>query len=119
MTGDDLHRIGGAEIENLRLKAREGALKPPGISALKASTPAEAALTLRAVFPEAVELHEAAKIVATTSMEKIRAAGFDVIPAPSRRLPNHWRIIHPGGAAGFTDENLAKLSQAFAETRGL
>jgi len=32
----------------------------------------------------------------------LRAAGFDVIPDPSARLPTHHRLIHPDGVAGFT-----------------
>jgi hypothetical protein len=46
--------------------------------------------------------------------------GFDVIPVPTSNFPNHGRIIHPtDGAAGFTPENLEKLSQAFTNTMGL
>lgn len=29
---------------------------------------------------------------------------------------NHARVIHPQGLAGFTDENLEKLSKVFKET---
>lgn len=111
----DIHRIGGGSVENLRLKPQEARLNPPGISVLKAPTPREAADQIRAAFPRAVDLHEAAKIVGTTTVEKIRAAGFDVIPDPSRKLPNHHRLIHPDGAAGFSDENLQKLSEAFTD----
>lgn len=112
----DIHRIGGGSVENLRLKPQEATLNPPGISVLKALTPHEAAEQIRAAFPRAVDLHEAAKIVGTTTVEKIRAAGFDVIPNPSRRLPNHHRLIHPDGTTGFSDENLRKLSEAFTDT---
>ncbi len=112
----DIHRIGGGSVENLRLKPQETRLNPPGISVLKAPTPREAADQIRAAFPRAVDLHEAAKLVGTTTVEKIRAAGFDVIPDPSRKLPNHHRLIHPDGAAGFSDENLQKLSEAFTDT---
>ncbi|MFO0967047.1 MAG: hypothetical protein U0793_15885 [Gemmataceae bacterium] len=52
--GKDFHRIGGAAIENLRLKPRERRLGKPGISVLKADTPAshgfrddDGALTMR------------------------------------------------------------------------
>ena len=51
-----------------------------------------------------------------TTEDAIRGAGFDVMPDPTRRFPNHHRIIHPEGAAGFTDENLARLSEAFTDT---
>jgi hypothetical protein len=114
----DIHRIGGGTVENLRLKPAEAALHPPGISVLKAPTPGEAAEQIRAAFPKAAGLHEAAKTVGTSSEELIRSAGFDIIANPTRRLPNHQRIIHPDGVGGFTDENLAKLAEVFTNTTG-
>jgi hypothetical protein len=117
-TAEGIHRIGGASIENLRLKPKETQLNPPGISVLKAPTPGEAASEMRAGYPGATGLHEAAKTVGSSTTEAIRSAGFDVIPVPSRRLPNHHRLTHPDGAAGFTDENLARLAEAFTNTTG-
>jgi hypothetical protein len=114
----DIHRIGGASVENLRLKPKEAKLNPPGISVLKTPTPGEAAAEMRAAYPDATGLHEAAKTVGSSTTEAIRGAGFDVIPTPSRRLPNHYRLIHPEGVAGFTDENLARLAQVFTNTTG-
>lgn len=114
----DVHRIGGASVENLRLKPREAALAPPGISVLVCDSPQEAADQMRTTFPRAVDLHAAARVVGSSSAELIRAAGFDIMEAPSKPLPNHHRIIHPDGAAGFTDENLARLATAFDETTG-
>jgi hypothetical protein len=114
----DIHRIGGAGIENLRLKPAEAKLNPPGISVLKAPTPAQAAADIRAAYPAAVGLQEAAKTVGSSTGEAIRGAGFDVMASPTRRLPNHHRIIHPDGAAGFTDENLERLSQVFTDSKG-
>jgi hypothetical protein len=73
---------------------------------------------MRAAFPRARALHRAAKTVGSSSEELIRSAGFDVIPAPSATLPNHHRIIHPDGAAGFNDENLARLAEVFENTTG-
>ena len=113
-----IHRIGGGTIENLRLKLAEAALNPPGISVLMTPTPGEAAAQMRATFPKAAGLHEAAKTVGTTSVDLIRSAGFDVIANPTRTLPNHHRIIHPEGSAGFGDENLARLAQVFTNTMG-
>ena len=115
----DIHRIGGGEVENLRLKPQEARLNTPGISVLKTSTPREAADQIRAAFPRAIDLHEAAKVVGTSTTEKIRAAGFDIIADPSRKLPNHHRLIHPDGAAGFSAENLRKLADAFTDTSGV
>jgi hypothetical protein len=112
------HRIGGASVENLRLKPTEMNLQPPGISVLRASTPARAAAEMRTAYPDAKKLHEAAKTIGSTTGDAIRSAGFDVIPLPSLRLPNHHRIIHPAGAAGFSDENLARLEPAFTQTTG-
>jgi hypothetical protein len=63
-------------------------------------------------------LQEAAKIIGSTNAEKIRAAGIDVIPNASRKLPSHHRIIHPDGAIGFKNENLKRLSEAITNTEG-
>lgn len=114
----DIHRIGGATVDTLRLKPKEAKLTPPGISVLKAPSPGAAAADMRAAYPDATGLHEAAKTVGSSTTEAIRKAGFDVIPTPSKRLPNHHRIVHPDGAAGFTDENLKRLAEAFTNTTG-
>jgi hypothetical protein len=114
----DMHRIGGSSVDNLRLKPREEMLNPPGISLLQAPSPGEAARQIREAFPAADGLHEAAQVIGSTTADKIRSAGFDVIPNPTRKLPNHYRLIHPDGVAGFNDENLARLSAVFTETSG-
>jgi len=114
----DMHRIGGSSVENLRLKPREATLNPPGISLLHATSPGEAARQMREAFPAADGLHEAAQVIGSTTVDKIRSAGFDVIPNPTKKLPNHYRLIHPDGVAGFNDENLARLSAVFMETSG-
>jgi hypothetical protein len=105
-------------VENLRLKPREAALDIPGIFVIKAPTPGAAAKELRTGLPRARMLHEQAKTIGTTSEEAIRSVGFDIIPAPSTALPNHHRIIHPEGAAGFRDENLSRLADVFTNTTG-
>jgi hypothetical protein len=117
-TVGDMHRIGGSSVESLRLKPREATLNPPGISLLQAPSPGEAARQIRAVFPAADGLHEAAQVIGSTTVDNIRGAGFDVIFNPTKKLPNHYRLIHPDGVAGFSDENLARLSAVFAETSG-
>ena len=117
-TPGQIHRIGGGTLENLRLKPAETGLNPPGISVLKTPTPGEAAAQMRAAFPKAAGLHEAAKMVGTTSEDSIRDAGFDVIANPTKKLSNHHRIIHPDGVAGFSDENLARLVEVFFNTTG-
>jgi hypothetical protein len=109
----DIHRIGGGSVENLRLKPTDARLNPPGISVLQAATPAEAAQQIREAFPEGTDLCRAASTVGSTNTAKIREAGFEIIPKPSRRLPNHYRIIHQDGTAGFNDENLKQLAEAF------
>jgi hypothetical protein len=83
-----------------------------------AATPGEAARQIRIAFPMATVLHQEAHTVASASEESIRQAGFDVIAAPTRMLSNHYRIVHPNGAAGFNDTNLAKLAAAFVTTTG-
>lgn len=114
----DIHRVGGASVENLRLKPKEATLHPPGISVLKSPTPGQAAAEMRAAYPDASGLQEATRTVGSSTPEAIRNAGFDVIPVPSRRLPNHHRLIHPDGVAGFTDENLKRLAAVFTNTTG-
>lgn len=114
----EVHRIGGAGVENLRLKPREATLDVPGISVLKAATPEAAASAMRAAFPKAKALHDLATTVGTASEEAIRGAGFDVLATPSDSLPTHYRIIHPDGVAGFPDDNLARLAAVFQDTTG-
>jgi hypothetical protein len=114
----DVHRIGGGSVENLRLKPREAALDVPGISVIKASTPGAAAQEMRTGLPKAKGLHGQAKTIGTTSEEAIRRVGFDIIPTPSTALPNHHRIVHPEGVAGFNDANLAELAEVFVNTTG-
>jgi len=110
-----IHRIGGCKIANLRLKDREKALNPPGISVIMASTADEARQQIRQAFPRASGLREQTKLIASTSATAIRSAGFDVVPQPTKSLPSHCRIVHPLGAAGFNDVDLARLAQAFIE----
>jgi hypothetical protein len=112
------HRGGGASVENLRLKPKEAKFNPPGISVRMAPTASAAAQELRTGYPNATKLHGQAKVVGSASIDAIQKAGFDVIPKPSARLPNHRRLVHPDGAAGFSDENLARLAEAFVNTTG-
>ena len=117
-TTNQLHRISGGDIDNLRLKPAEERLIPPGISVLRFGTPGEAAAAIRAAFPKASRLRAAATTVGSVSEESIRAAGFDLFADPSRKLPTHYRIVHPNGVSGFTDANLARLAAAFVTTTG-
>ena len=112
---NDIYRIGGGSIENLRLKPAEVGLNPPGISVFKGGSPADAAGRMKAAFPNATKLHESAKIVGSSTVVAIQCAGFDIRPDPTKKFPDHHRITHPEGAAGFVDENLARLSEAFTD----
>ena len=115
-----VHRVGGGDEKNLGLKPAEAKLNPPGISVLIGGTPADTAADFRRVFGPRSSLGRLASTVGTAEIEQIRKAGFDVIPAPTKNFPNHGRIIHPTqGAAGFTPENLQKLSPVFTNTTGL
>jgi hypothetical protein len=105
-------------VENLRLKPREATLDPPGISLLQAPAPGEAARQIREAFPAANALHATAQVVASTTVDKIRQSGFDVFPNPTKKFPQHYRLIHPEGVGGFTDANLLRLSAVFRETSG-
>jgi hypothetical protein len=109
----DIHRIGGGSVANLRLTSQESAMKIPGFSVLKADTPEEAAFQMNDAFPGATQLVTKAKIVGSTSLQLIHGAGFDLMPDPTRKFPNHHRVIHRDGVAGFTDKNLSQLATAF------
>jgi len=116
-----VHRLGGGELANLRLKASERALAPPGISVFLGGTAQEAADQMRGVFRDKRKyqrLHRLAATVGSATIEVIRQAGFDVIPDPTSRFVNHGRIIHPRGEAGFDDASLAKLARVLHDTTG-
>src|SRR5437764_14956088 len=116
---DPCHRIGGGDPANLKLRAAEANLNPPGISVLVGGTPQQAAADFRRVFGPRSTIGKKATVVGTASLGKIRDTGFDVIDDPTTNFPNHGRLIHPTeGAAGFTDETLKPLSQAFSDQRG-
>ncbi len=70
-------------------------------------------------FPLSRKWREAAHTVGTITATALRAAGFEIMPDPTTRFPNHARLIHPRGAAGFTDENLETLAATFRNTPGL
>jgi hypothetical protein len=113
-----VHRIGGRDIANLRLKQKEQALSPPGISLLAGGSPAEAAEQTRQAFPDPVKfarLHESSRVVASATVAAIQTAGFDVHPEPSAKFPNHVRLTHHDGIAGFSDANLAQLTNVFQD----
>lgn len=85
---------------------------------LKSSSPSQAAINIRKALEDATDLHEAAKTIGSITIELVRSVGFDVMPNPSKRIPNHHRIVHPDGIAGFSEENLARLSDVFTNTTG-
>ena len=88
------------------------------ISVIKAPSPSDAVREMRTGLPRAKILHVLSKTVGTASVEGIRSVGFDIIPMPSASLPNHYRMIHPDGVAGFNDANLGRLSEIFHNTTG-
>jgi hypothetical protein len=115
-----VHRVGGGDEINLALKPHEVNLDPPGISVLIGGAPADAAAAFRRVFGPKSILGKAASTMGTAAIDQIRASGFDVVCIPTNSFPNHGRIIHPtDGAAGFTPENLRRLSQVFTNSTGL
>jgi hypothetical protein len=117
--GDDvaIHRIGGGSVENLALKPTEEDLDPPGISVFHGGRPGEAAAAMRRHFPRMARRGKA--VVGSTIALKVRAAGFNVIMNPTPRFPQHARLIHPAGVAGFTRENLERLAKCFDNQEGL
>jgi hypothetical protein len=112
-----VHRVGGGSASNLALKPAEARLEPPGISTLAGGTPAQAAEAMRRRFPRMAPRGKT--VVGSTTAGKIREAGFDVIMNPTTNFPNHARLAHPGGAAGFSGENLERLAQGFQDHTGL
>ena len=117
--GDDvpIHRIGGGSVANLGLKPVEATLEPPGISTFQGGTAAEAAETMRRQHPRMAP--RGRTVVGSTSAGQVRSACFDVIIDATRRFPQHARLIHPDGVAGFNRENLERLSKCFEDHSGL
>lgn len=112
------HRIGGGHVINLSLSPLDAQQTPPGISMLLGGTPQEAAAQMRLAFPRSRKWQEAAQTVGTTTAARIREAGFEIVPDPTMRFPNHARLIHPRGVSGFTGEALATLAATFCNTVG-
>lgn len=114
-----VHRIGGGGVDNLSLKPKEQLLSPPGFSVLVGGTAEEAAEQMRQAFPDAIkfsQIHRLAEVVGSATVAAIRQAGFDIVLAPSEKFPNHTRIIHPEGLAGFSEANRQLLSGVFHDT---
>jgi hypothetical protein len=102
----------------LRLSVVDRRETPPGISVLLAVTPQQAAAQMRQAFPGSRKWQATAQTVGSSTAEAVRQAGFEIVPDPTSRFPNHARLIHPAGVAGFSDANLAVLSAAFQDTTG-
>jgi hypothetical protein len=113
-----VHRVGSGNLDNLRLSLLEEKLIPPGISVFWGGTPQEAAAQMRQAFPQSQKWRRTAHTVGTTTVAALRQAGFEIVPNPTTRFPNHARLIHPNGVAGFTDVNLKKLARTFQNTGG-
>jgi len=113
-----VHRVGGATLDNLRISPVDLRQHPPGCSVLLGGTPQEAAERLRQTYRRSKKWGRRAHDVGSTTIAAIRTAGFDVIPEPTTNFPNHARVIHPGGAVGFTDERLVELAAQFTLTKG-
>ena len=113
-----LNRIGGGSVANLRLSPLDLQETPPGISVLLGGTPQDAAAQMRRAYPLSRKWRHTAGTVATGKVGAVRQAGFDVILDPRSRFPNHARLIHPAGVAGFTDANLAALAGVLTDTTG-
>lgn len=111
-----VHRVGGGSVANLRPSALDQKQDPPGISTLLGGTPQEAADQMRKAFPRSPKWRDATHAVGTTTAGALRKVGFEIVPAPTSRFPNHARLIHPDGMEGFTDENLEMLAKTFRNT---
>jgi hypothetical protein len=112
-----VHRVGGGTADNLVPKPDETSLVPPGISVMLGGSAAEAAAAMRRWFPRMAP--RGRTCVGSTKAGQIRQAGFDVIMNPSRRFPQHGRLTHPDGAAGFSQDNRERLALGFTNQTGL
>jgi hypothetical protein len=113
-----VHRVGGGDVPNLSLSAMDRTQMPPGVSVLLGGTPQDAAQQMRAAFPRSKKWAAIAHTVGSTTAAAVRGAGFEIVPDPTSRFPNHARLIHPGGEAGFTNEHLERLALVFQNTTG-
>jgi hypothetical protein len=113
-----VHRVGDGSAANLRLSTIDRLQTPPGISVLLSGTPQQAAEQMRQAFPKSHKWQQSARTTGTSTAEAIRQEGFEIVPDPTSRFPNHARLIHPAGEAGFADANLAELTKAFHDTTG-
>ncbi len=111
-----VHRIGGASVKALTLSARDCSADPPGLSVLLYESALDASRRMLREFGELKKWRRFGRIVCTTTAAEIYASGYGVIEFPTHSLPNHGRIIHGDGIAGFTEENLRRLSALFTTT---
>lgn len=112
-----IHRVGGGNAANLRLKAMEERLIPPGISVFLGGSAQQAVTQLRQAFPRSRKWR-GKQTVGTTTAAALRQVGFEVVPNPTSRFSNHARLIHPNGVVGFTDTNLKRLAHTFQDIKG-
>jgi hypothetical protein len=113
-----VHRVGGGNAANLQLSAMDCRQSPPGISILVGRTPQEAAAQMRRAFPKSKKWQASAQTVGSATVGAVRLAGFEVVPDPTSRFPNHARLIHAAGIAGFTDAQLEILAKSFHDRPG-
>jgi hypothetical protein len=74
---------------------------------------------MRNAFPRSRKWHETRLTIGVSTVAAIRQTGFEVIPDPTARFPNHGRLIHPDGVAGFSQANLTMLALVFENTTEL
>ena len=108
-------RIGGGSVDNLRLKPKEWTLKPPGISVFIHVSALAVVEQLEQAFPNATRLLADAIVVGTALVSDIRSVGFDVLYDPTKRFPNHARLIRADHGTAREEWELAALSQVFTD----
>ncbi|MCE3602623.1 RHS domain-containing protein, partial [Massilia sp. P8910] len=115
-----VYRISTEGPYNFNFNSREldaiatGKLNPPGISLIRAGSPAEAMDIWNNAFRD-----RPAVSIGEVSAKDIRAAGYDVIHDPSKKgalRENHARLVHPDGVDGF-NSNTDKLVPKFSNCR--
>ncbi|MEN7547382.1 RHS repeat-associated core domain-containing protein [Rapidithrix thailandica] len=109
--GEKIFRIGSS----VDLKPAEAALKPAGISVIRASSAEEAGQIMKKAFPKATNLHKVIDSgdIMEATVDNIRKVGYDVVENPTNKFGDaHARLIHPEGADTF-DRDTGKLKKAF------
>lgn len=116
-----LFRVGGGAPKNLKLNNRgERTLDPPGFSLLAGFDAKEVAAKWRILQANNPKAAAMANVMGQISIRSAFKHGFRPMATPSSRQPNHVRLTHKLGEAGFDNLELRqRLSSEFTNVSGL